>query len=184
MPYEPLIYVDEAGEIFAPRPRSNPYPKRARPRFASHRSTKGLRVEVALVREPGFSLAKAPTITQSMQAARVVNETLADEVQESFGCLLLNARHKVVGVFVAHRGVVTGVEVTPADVLRPALVAGVTNVILFHNHPSGDAEPSEEDRALTQRAVDAAKLLGLNVLDHIILGEAGSYYSFADKGLL
>lgn len=182
MSYKPLVFVDEAGEVFPPR--SNPYPKRPRPRFVSAFSPKGLRVEVALVREPGFSLAKAPVISQSESAARVIDAALADEVQESFGCLLLDGRNKVTGVFIAHRGTVASVLVSPADVLRPALVAGAASIIIFHNHPSGDVEPSEDDQQITRRIEKAAEVLGLKVLDHIILGEAGNYYSFADRGLL
>src|SRR5215510_9626947 len=66
---------------------------------------------------------------------------------------------------------------------KPAILSNASSVILSHNHPSGDPHPSQEDRALTVRLVQAGKLLGVEVLDHIIVGD-GLYYSFADEGLL
>src|SRR5215471_3715346 len=68
-------------------------------------------------------------------------------------------------------------------VFKPAILSNASSVILSHNHPSGDPHPSQEDRALTVRLRQAGKLLGVEVLDHIIVGD-GRYYSFADEGLL
>src|SRR5690242_13433420 len=66
---------------------------------------------------------------------------------------------------------------------KPAILSNATSVLLSHNHPSGCPLPSQEDRALTVRLVQAGKLLGIEILDHIIVGE-GKYFSFADEGLL
>jgi DNA repair protein RadC len=65
-----------------------------------------------------------------------------------------------------------------------AILANCANILVAHNHPSGDPQPSKEDRAVTTRLVEAGRLLGISVLDHVIIGGDGSYFSFADEGLL
>jgi DNA repair protein RadC len=67
---------------------------------------------------------------------------------------------------------------------KAAILANAATILCGHNHPSGDPQPSSEDRAITLRLADAGKLLGINVVDHIIIGSAGKYFSFADEGLL
>ena len=72
----------------------------------------------------------------------------------------------------------------PQDAYIRAIRHNAAAVIFGHNHPSGDVQPSREDRALTKRLVDAGKLLGIDVLDHIIIGSEGVYFSFADENIL
>ena len=66
---------------------------------------------------------------------------------------------------------------------KPAILSNAAAVVLGHNHPSGDPQPSHEDKALTKRLVDAGKLLGIEVLDHVVIGDS-TYYSFTDEGIL
>jgi DNA repair protein RadC len=73
--------------------------------------------------------------------------------------------------------------VSPRDVFRPLLRTGACSCILAHNHPSGEPEPSSQDRLLTLRMAEAGRLLGLRVLDHVIIAAAG-WYSFRDEGLI
>jgi DNA repair protein RadC len=70
-----------------------------------------------------------------------------------------------------------------AEVFREAIVACAPNIIIVHNHPSGDPSPSPDDAALTKQAVDTGKLLGIDVLDHIIIGR-GQFVSLKDKGVV
>ena len=72
----------------------------------------------------------------------------------------------------------------PQDAYTCAIRHNAAAVIFGHNHPSGDVQPSMEDRAITKRLVDAGKLLGIDVLDHIIIGSGGAYFSFADENIL
>jgi RadC-like JAB domain len=73
----------------------------------------------------------------------------------------------------------------PREVFKPAILSNAAALILAHNHPSGQPQPSQEDRVLTVRLVAAGKLLGISVLDHVIIGDGTSaYFSFADEGLL
>jgi DNA repair protein RadC len=178
---EPYVFVDDAGEIF---PRDNPPYGGKRQRFVRAGHLEGLQVEVALVRAPGFSLTKAPMITASIAAVGVIRDIYKNSPQEVFGVILLSARNRVLGVHAVHRGRVTSVEVHPADAFRAALVAGAAALICFHNHPSGDCAPSDDDHALTVRLERAGKILGVPVLDHIITGPEADYYSFADRGLI
>jgi DNA repair protein RadC len=100
---------------------------------------------------------------------------------EQFGVLLLDARHRVLHAKVLTRGTVDASPAYPRDVFREAAVAGAAAVVLFHNHPSGDATPSLEDIALTRRLRLAGELMGIDVIDHIILGDA-TYCSLREAG--
>jgi DNA repair protein RadC len=90
--------------------------------------------------------------------------------QEHIRVLLLNTKHKVIGMTCASIGTVNKATVALRDVFRPAVRANAFGVILVHNHPSGDPTPSNEDVALTRDAVKAGELLGIKVIDHIIVG--------------
>ena len=142
----------------------------------------GLRVRLALVRDPDWKKANKPEITSSRIAYKVARD-LKDDYVENILVLILNARHRVLGVYEAARGGIAGVEIHPADVLRAVLAAGTNFFILVHNHPSGDPTPSVEDRALTQRMQKAAKCVGVTMLDHLIVG-LEDCVSFADRGWL
>lgn len=100
---------------------------------------------------------------------------------EQFGVLLLDARHRVLHACVLTRGTVDASPAYPRDVFREAAVAGAAAVVLFHNHPSGDATPSLEDIALTRRLRQAGDVMGIEVIDHIILGDA-TYCSLREMG--
>jgi DNA repair protein RadC len=96
---------------------------------------------------------------------------------------VLDANSRVTGICEVHRGTLQTVQVHPADVLRPVLVAGASRFIVAHNHPSGRPEPSADDLALTKRLAEAAKLLGLQLLDHIIVGHK-DYVALSERGVL
>ena len=81
-------------------------------------------------------------------------------------------------------GSLTASIVHPREVFKAAILANTAAIVCGHNHPSGDVQPSREDRAMTKRLVDAGKLLGIEVLDHIIIGREGVYFSFADENIL
>lgn len=100
---------------------------------------------------------------------------------EAFGVLLLDVRYRLQREMIVSVGCLTGSIVHPREVFKEAVVARAAHVIMFHNHPSGDPEPSEEDVKLTRRLVEAGVLLGVNVLDHIVLG-AGGFVSLRERG--
>ncbi|OFV84718.1 MAG: hypothetical protein A2W26_13655 [Acidobacteria bacterium RBG_16_64_8] len=102
-----------------------------------------------------------------------VGPKLRKEQREHFLVLLLNARHEVLGKETVSIGSLNASLVHPREVFKPAIVASAASVVLVHNHPSGDPEPSEEDLTLTKRLVEAGELLGVQVLDHVIVAGRG-----------
>lgn len=102
---------------------------------------------------------------------------------EQFGAVLLDVKCRVLRTVLVSVGALDASIVQPREVFREATTAGAAAIIVFHNHPSGEPEPSPEDIALTGRLVRAGQLLGIEVVDHVILGE-GRYYSFKEAGRL
>lgn len=100
---------------------------------------------------------------------------------EQFGVLLLDTKHRVLRSTVLSVGTLDASIVHPREVFREAVAGGAATLVLFHNHPSGDPEPSREDTRLTERLVAAGVLMGIEVIDHVILGD-GRYFSFREKG--
>jgi DNA repair protein RadC len=108
---------------------------------------------------------------------------LGERRNEVFGCLLLDNRHRIRAVEELFHGTIDGAAVYPRVVVQRALETNSAAVVLFHCHPSGVAEPSSADEALTRRLVSALSLVDVRVLDHIVVTTQESI-SFAEKGLL
>jgi DNA repair protein RadC len=138
---------------------------------------------VTLVRE-GQMPSYEQRIRSSADASRMLATYLAGVDREHFVVLMLDQKNQVIGIHTMSMGSLTASIVHPREVFKAAILANAATVICGHNHPSGDVQPSMEDRAITRRLADAGKLLGINVVDHIIIGREGTYFSFADEGLL
>ncbi len=108
---------------------------------------------------------------------------LQDSSYEEFWILLLNRGNKILSSICISQGGLSGTVADPKKIFKTALEQYAASVILCHNHPSGNIKPSESDIRLTQKLKKAGSFLDLPVIDHIIVGE-GSYFSFADEGLL
>ncbi len=108
---------------------------------------------------------------------------LRDLRHEVFKAILLDAKHVVIRDVTISEGSLTVNIVHPREVFNVAVRESAAAVVVLHNHPSGNPEPSPEDYALTQRLVTAGDILGIRVLDHLVIGD-GTYVSFADKGLM
>lgn len=108
---------------------------------------------------------------------------LRDLRHEVFKVILLDAKHTIIRDSTVSEGSLTLSIVHPREVFNLAVRESAAAVIFLHNHPSGDPQPSEEDRVLTARLVSAGEILGIQVLDHLIMGD-GQYVSFADRGWL
>jgi DNA repair protein RadC len=105
------------------------------------------------------------------------------EFVEQFKVLLLNRAQKVLGIYELSTGGVTGTVADPKLVFTAALKANACNIILTHNHPSGNFKPSRADEELTKKIATAGLYLDIKVVDHLIVTSEG-YYSFADEGLI
>jgi DNA repair protein RadC len=102
---------------------------------------------------------------------------------EQFGVVLLDTKHRVMRTTVVTVGTLDASIVHPREIFREAATAGAAAIVLFHNHPSGDPEPSQDDVLLTRRLVSAGVLMGIDVVDHVILADA-RYCSLREKGYL
>jgi len=100
---------------------------------------------------------------------------------EQFGVVLLDGRHRVIRTTVLAVGTMNSTVVQPREIFREAAVGGAVAVVVFHNHPSGDPTPSAEDGELTRRLVAAGVLMGIDVVDHLVLGDV-RYCSFKEMG--
>jgi DNA repair protein RadC len=124
-------------------------------------------------------------IRGSADASELLQRYLSGVDREHFVVMLLDRKNKVIGLHTVSVGSLTASVVHPRETFKVAILANAAAVIFGHNHPSGDPQPSGEDRALTKRLVEAGKLLGISVLDHIVIGHGTSrHFSFADEGLL
>ena len=149
-----------------------------------------------LQRVKGVGAAKASTIAASIEFARrhlcpshrkinrpadvlPIVDHYADRRQEHFLCLALNGAHEVMSVRVVSLGLVNRTIVHPREVYADPLQERAAAVIVAHNHPSGNVEPSEEDRVITKRLKEAGEILGIGLLDHIVFSPS-SYYSFLE----
>ena len=108
---------------------------------------------------------------------------LADYRNEVFGGVFLNNRHRIIAVRELFQGTIDGASIHPRVVVQQALETNAAAILLFHNHPSGVAEPSHADEAITRRLKDALALVDVRVLDHFVVS-AGESVSFAEHGLL
>ncbi len=155
------------------------------------RATKGtLRLahhRIALVKEATGVYTDTPPVVKNAQDAAgvILNVTkLHQEAQEVFGIICLSTKNRVLAVQEISRGTLNGTMVHPREVFKTVLLHNAAAVILYHNHPSGDVTPSEDDIVTTKRLVEAGELLDIKVLDHIIVGPQKNYFSFGDKQLM
>lgn len=121
--------------------------------------------------------------TSPAESARYLIPLYSTRPVEVFGLLALDIRHRLVREVEVSTGCLTASLVHPREVFKAALDARAAAIVLFHNHPSGDPEPSAEDIALTRRLAAAGTMLGIEVLDHVIVG-AGRYVSLKERGVL
>lgn len=122
-------------------------------------------------------------VTSPDAASIIINAVLElqDEAQEVFGILTLNTKNAIAGVHVISKGSVSAALVHPREVFKAALLNNASFIVCFHNHPSGDPAPSQEDLDLTKRLMDAGSIIGIEVIDHIIIGD-GKFVSLKQMG--
>lgn len=127
-----------------------------------------------------------PQVTSPDEAVEVLRQVWDEDhiqLKEEFIVLLLNNSKRCIGWSKISSGGVTATIVDPCTVFQLALLANATSIIVAHNHPSGNLEPSKSDRILTERIIKSGDLLGISVEDHILLS-ANNYSSFRAKGIL
>lgn len=130
-----------------------------------------------------------PYLQKEVMVAKDAAEIFCDFIkdnnaEEHFNILCLDVKGFPVGIHEVSHGTLNAAMVEPREVFKRALLNNAGSIILNHNHPSGNTEPSSEDVELTTRLRDAGRLLGVTVLDHIITGDNGDYFSFAGADML
>lgn len=116
-------------------------------------------------------IADCPQKAADYWKASVESSPMFDSQKEFFVCLLLNTRTRIIGHNIVSMGGLDQVLIHPREVFRPALIAAAHSLIVMHNHPSGDPHPSEADIRITRDLIRAGRLLRVEILDHVIMGE-------------
>ncbi|MDZ7765333.1 MAG: DNA repair protein RadC [Melioribacteraceae bacterium] len=122
-------------------------------------------------------------ITSPQDIAEIYIPLLRDEVQEKFYIICLSSSNRIIKHELLFVGTLNASLVHPREIFKTAIVNNAANVILLHNHPSGNTEPSNEDIKITQKIVEAGKMLDIQIFDHLILA-GNKYTSFVEKRLL
>ena len=133
--------------------------------------------------QPERTTGDLPAINCPEDVRRLLGPEMSGLAQEQLRVLLLNTRNLVVGQRVVYQGNVNSSMIRPAEVLRPAVMEAVPSIIVCHNHPSQDPTPSPEDAAITRELAQAGKLLGIELLDHIVIG-GERFVSLKERGFM
>jgi len=136
---------------------------------------------VQLVREKGIERVQ---IEGPDDVAQIVSHYLEHEDREHFVTVMLDAKCRVIGIHTVHIGTLNCSLVSAREVFKAAILSNAASIILAHNHPSGDVTPSPEDIQVTKTLTAAGKLLDIDVLDHLIIGEDGGWNSLKRLGHL
>lgn len=140
-----------------------------------------VRIRVQMVREDGPVV---PRYIRTPEEASRYADSLRDRDREVFAAILLNTRNHALGLHECTIGTLNSTLIDAGSVFKAALLANAATVILCHQHPSGDPTPSSEDLTITRTLIQAGQILGINVLDHVILGGTGQYRSLRDAGVV
>ena len=124
-----------------------------------------------------------PSIRSPQDVANLLMNEMRYLDREHFRVLLLNAKNRVLSIETVSVGTLNSSAVHPRELFKPAIRNSAAAVILVHNHPSGDPTPSRQDITVTERLKEVGEILGIEVLDHVIVGD-GVFISFKEKGLL
>lgn len=120
-------------------------------------------------------------INSPEDGAEIARHFIGDDDREVFFVMCLNVKNQVVAVHRAHVGSLNASVVRPADVFKAAILNNAASIIVCHQHPSGNSEPSREDIAVTRRLVEAGRLINIEILDHLIIGW-DEFTSLKEKG--
>jgi len=104
----------------------------------------------------------------------------ADRAKEHFWVLCLDTKNHILRVELVTLGILDQTIVHPREIFRPAIGCSAKSIILAHNHPSGDPQPSDKDEQLTRRLVDCGRMLDIEVLDHVVIGDGDEYWSMRE----
>jgi len=119
-------------------------------------------------------------ITCAQDVFDLFHERLKDEKQENFYVLMLDTKNNIIGEQLISKGILDASIIHPREIFRPAIKNSCSKIILVHNHPSGDSNPSQEDLEITEKLIKSGEEIGINVLDSVILG-GDEYWNWKEK---
>lgn len=134
---------------------------------------------VQLIREVGM---ERPQVDSPCDAAQILCRYLENEDREHFVTLMMDVKNRIIGIHTVSIGTLNCAVISAREVFKAAILANAASIILAHNHPSGDVTPSPEDIQVTVNLTKAGKLLDIEVLDHVIVGEDGAFTSLKRMG--
>lgn len=136
-----------------------------------------------LLQNNGDAASQKPSFKNSREVFEYYMPGFYGLKKERFLCVLLDSKNRIFKETVVSEGTLTSSLVHPREVFRDAIKESAASVLFIHNHPSGDATPSRDDINITKRLVETGKIVGINVLDHIIISD-GTYLSLMEKGYI
>ena len=140
-------------------------------------------VSVKLVRDSSVMYPQR-TINNPSDVAHLIRPFLENEDREVFLVVCVDTKHQPTAINVVSIGTINSTFSHPREIFKAAILSNTSGIILAHNHPSGLPHPSRDDEAITKRIVEAGRIIGIDVLDHIIIGANNSYTSFKERGLI
>ncbi len=140
-------------------------------------------VSLKMIKESSILYSKRK-ISSPSEAVIIGREVLDESDREKLLLCCLNTKNEPTDLNIVSVGSLNTSIVHPREVFKVAILSNSASIILFHNHPSGDSIPSKEDINITKRIKESGKILGIELIDHIILGDDGTYTSFKEKGFL
>ena len=140
-------------------------------------------VSLRMVKE-GTILYEVRRISSPTEAAGLGRKFLEEADREQVIVCCLDTKNQPVSMNIVSIGTINSSLVHPREVFKTAILSNAASIILFHNHPSGDPEPSTEDTTITRRIKEAGILMGIELLDHVIIGSEGRFYSMKEQGVL
>lgn len=145
-------------------------------------------VSIRLVREGSIPYEKAGLkrefISTPQEAVLFTKEFFRESDREKLLCMCMSSAGEPVNISLVAVGSIAQCGVSIPDLLKTAILCNAPGIVLFHNHPAGSAQPSEDDYYITSRIETACKIVGIKLLDHIIVGEDGEYFSFKEKEII
>lgn len=139
-----------------------------------------VRIREVSIRYRGPLLTIADQLTNPEQAAAFARKVTHCDAREHFHALYLDGRHRVIAYSLLSLGTATASLIHPREVLQPAILVGACAFIALHNHPSNDPRPSSEDREITERLAQAGRIVGIELLDHVVWTRTGAHRSLRE----
>lgn len=139
---------------------------------------------ISLVKDGSLEVDKNKVICSEVAAKIAMNYIGAGADREYFIVMMLSSQNKINAINTVGMGSLNAAIAEPREVFKPAILHNSAAIVMAHNHPSGNVEPSKDDIELTRKIKEAGKILHIPLLDHVIVAPDGQYTSFADKGLI